>query len=61
MTLEFKREFSGENILAEMPAGSTVCDIKTLTVWCSSADAIFAQVSVNRDQLFVSCLNQSCC
>ena len=52
--LEFNRAFSNEAVTGVMPAGTSVCDIQTLTVWCSFADAIFAQVVVNRDLVFVS-------
>ena len=49
-----RRAFSDEDLLLSMPSGTTVCDIQVLTVWCQPFNAFFAQVTVDKNQVFVS-------
>ena len=50
----FTRAYNDETLIGTVPAPFTVCDIRTLTVWCDPADAIFGQVRVDSDEAFVS-------
>lgn len=47
-----RRAYNSEDLQITMPSGTDVCDIQTLTVWCDPFDAIFAQVTVDRSQVF---------
>jgi len=46
--------FSNVDVVLTMPSGTTVCDIQVLTVWCQRFNAFFAQVTVDKSQVFVS-------
>ena len=41
------------DLTVELPQGTTVCDIGTLTLWCRMARVIFSELPISRS-LFVS-------
>ena len=47
------RAYSGEDVTIDLPSGTDVCDISTLTIWCEDFDAFFTRIEIPTS-LFVS-------
>ena len=48
------RRYSGEDLTVDLPSGTDVCDISTLTIWCEDFDAFFTRITIPA-ATFVSC------
>jgi hypothetical protein len=42
------RRYTNERLVVPLPSGVTACNIGTLTVWCKSFRATFAQITIPR-------------
>ena len=51
------RPYVNENVTVTLPAGTDVCDIGTLTIWCRQFTAIFTRLELSPAELFVRILN----
>ena len=51
-----RRRFSNEDVTVTLPAGTDVCDIGTITIWCQPFRAIFTRLAIPRST-FVSVIN----
>ena len=50
---QIDRRYTNEQLVVEVPAGVTVCDMGSLTVWCQPFFATFSRITIPRS-LFVS-------